>query len=44
MSEDFDKPGKGAVIGLFHLWREDTGGKFIKLKVIGDTFTALTLP
>ena len=41
MREDLDKPGKRAVIGLFHLWREDTARKLIRIQVISDTLTAL---
>ncbi len=43
MGEDFNKPGKGAVVGLFHLWGEDTGREFIILQVVGDAFTAFAL-
>jgi len=38
------KTGKGAVKGLFYIIGEDAGGQLVKLQMIGDAFTALTLP
>ena len=39
-----NKPGKGTVVGPFHLSRETTGRKLVRLEVIGDTLTALASP
>jgi hypothetical protein len=38
------KAGKGAVKGPLHIVGKDTGGKLIKIQVIGNTLTALALP
>ena len=38
---DLNKAGKRAVIGPFYFRWEDTGGKFIRLQVIGKTVAAL---
>jgi len=43
ISEDLYKPGKRAVVGLLHLRRENTGGKLVKFKVVGDAVTAFAL-
>ncbi len=43
MGKDLNKPGERAVIGLLYLWRKDTGGEFIKLKVILDALAAFAL-
>ena len=40
---DLNKAGERAVIGPFHLRREDTGGEFVILQVVGDTIAALSL-
>jgi len=42
--EYFNKPGKRAVISLLHFGRKHATGKLVKLKVIGNTLTALALP
>jgi len=39
-----DETGKGAVIGLFHLRRENAGRKLIIFQVIGNAIAALALP
>jgi len=41
--KDVNKPGKGAVVGLFHLRGKYTAGKLVILQVIGNAFTALAL-
>ena len=41
--KDLNKPGKGAVVGLFYLRGKYTAGKFVILQVIGNAFTALAL-
>ena len=41
--KDLNKAGKRAVIGSFHLRREDTGRKLVILQVVGNTVTALAL-
>jgi hypothetical protein len=39
--KDLDKAGKGAVVSLFYVRREDTGGKLVELKVVGNAVAAL---
>ena len=41
MGENLDKPGKGAVVGLFYLWWKDAGGELVMLQVVGDALAAL---
>jgi hypothetical protein len=35
--------GEGAVEGLLYIIRENAGGQFVILEVVGDALTALTL-
>jgi len=37
------EPDKRAVEGLFYFHRENAGGQLVKLKMIGNAFTALAL-
>jgi len=37
------KPAERAVVGLLYFRRERTAGKLVRLKVIGNTFTAPAL-
>jgi hypothetical protein len=41
VGEDADKPGKGAVVGLFYIRGKDTGGEFVILQMVGDALAAL---
>ena len=41
--KDLNKPGKGAVIGLFYLRGKYAAGKLVILQVIGNAFTAFAL-
>jgi hypothetical protein len=40
--DNLDKPGKRAVVGLLHFRWENTGGKFVELKVVGNAVAAFT--
>jgi dsDNA-specific endonuclease/ATPase MutS2 len=40
--DNLDKPGKRAVVSLLHFRWENTGGKFVELKVVGNAVAAFT--